>query len=84
MLMPPPPGPPPPLLLAKALAQQLHWPGVRQLWIATQRKGINVTKKQVEELVKTRGEKQIFGHLPKAERKSLAEDVDTSDRIWQI
>ena len=31
--------------------------------------------------MKTRGEKQIFGPLPKAEGKSLAEDVDTR---WQM
>ena len=40
-----------------------------------------MTKKQLEELVKSRGEKQIFGPLPKAEGKSLAEDTDTR---WQM
>ena len=59
----------------------MHWPGVRQLWIAIHRKDIDVTKKQVEELVKTRGEKQVFGSLQKAEGKSLAEDVDAR---WQM
>ena len=59
----------------------MHWPGIRQLWIGIHRKGIDVTKKQVEELVKTRGEKQVFGSLQKAEGKSLAEDVDAR---WQM
>ena len=59
----------------------MHWPGVRQLWIAIRRKDIDVTKKQVEELVKTRGEKQVFGSLQKAEGKSLAKDVDVR---WQM
>ena len=38
-------------------------------------------KKQLETLVKSRGEKQIFGPLPRAQGKSLAEDIDTR---WQM
>ena len=40
-----------------------------------------MTKKQLETLVKSRGEKQIFGPLPRAQGKSLAEDIDTR---WQM
>ena len=63
------------------MATEMHWPGIRQLWIAVRRQGIDVTKKQVEELVKTRGEKQIFAPLQRAEGKSLAEGVDVR---WQM
>ena len=60
---------------------RLHWPGLRQLWIAIRREGIAVTKKQVEELLASRGEKQVFGPQPRALGKSLAEDVGTR---WQM
>ena len=73
--------PPTPRQEATALAEQLHWPGLRQLWIAIRRKNIDVTKRQVKELVRSRGEKQIFGPLQRAEGKSLAEDIDTR---WQM
>ena len=40
-----------------------------------------MTKQQLEALVKSRGEKQIFGPLPRAQGKLLAEDIDTR---WQM
>ena len=70
-----------PLQQAKALAVEMQWPGARQLWMAIRRKGLDVTKKVVEELVKARGEKQIFAAPPKAQGKSFAEDVDVR---WQM
>ena len=70
-----------PLQEATALATRLHWPGLRQLWIAIRHEDIDVTKKQVAELIASRGEKQIFGPQPRALGKSLAEDIDTR---WQM
>ena len=60
-----------PLQEARALATEMHW----QLWIDMRRKGIDVTKEQVDTLVTSRGEKQIFAPLQRAEGKSLVEDI---------
>ena len=70
-----------PLQEATALATRQHWPGLRQLWLAVRREDIAVTKKQVQELIAYRGEKQSFGPTPRAEGKSLAEDIDMR---WQM
>ena len=64
-----------PLQEARALAAEMHWPGVRQLWIAIRRKGIDVTKWQVEA---QGGEPDLPPPTPpaKPQGEPLAEDID--------
>ena len=49
-----------PLLTLQELSDELWSPGIGPLWLAVKRKGVNVSKKQVEAFVKRKGEKQIF------------------------
>ena len=52
-------------------------PGVQALWLEARKRKIKVTKRDVEDLVSTRGEKQIFRPVVKATGKSVSEDVDS-------
>jgi hypothetical protein len=59
------------------LSSDLGHPGVAPLWLAAKRKGLNVTKKQVEAYVKAKGSKQIFQAVQPARGKSVAESLDS-------
>ena len=52
------------------LSAELGAPGVERLFTVARKKGINVTKNDVRELAKVRGETQIFKPLPRAEGKT--------------
>ena len=67
-----------PLQRARQVSEELGSPGVDALWLEVRKRGIGVTRKQVQELVATRGEKQIFQPLQPAKGKSVALDVDTT------
>jgi hypothetical protein len=64
------------LRLLEALSDELGNPGIGPLWLATKRKAINVTKKQVEAFVKRQGEKQIFQAVQPAKGKTVSESQD--------
>ncbi len=70
-----------PLRPLRQLSNELGNPGVGGLWLAAQRKGLNVTKKEVEAFVKRKGEKQIFQAVQPAKGKSVAESQDAR---WQM
>ncbi len=59
------------------LSNDLGHPGVAPLWLAAKRKGLNLTKKQVEAYVKAKGAKQIFQAVQPARGKSVAESLDS-------
>ena len=60
------------------LAAELGNPGVEPLWLAARRSGLEVTKKQVTELVRRRGEKQVFQPVQPARGKTVAAGADTT------
>ena len=49
-----------PLLSLRELSDELGNPGIGPLWLAVKRKGVGVSKNQVEAFVKRKGERQIF------------------------
>ena len=65
----------------KKLNNELGSPGVEALWKASQKRGINVTKAQVRDLLKASGPKQIFGKLQPADGKIASRGLDDS---WQM
>ena len=65
----------------KKLNQELGSPGVEPLFKASQKRGINVTKAEVRDLLKTSGSKQIFGKLQPADGKTVSRGLDDS---WQM
>ncbi len=65
----------------RQLSSELGNPGVTPLWLAVQRKGLNVTKKQVESFVRQKGEKQIFQAVQPSKGKSVSESLDAR---WQM
>ncbi len=65
-----------PLRPLRELSDELGDPGVAPLWLAAKRKGLNVTKKQVEAFVKQKGEKQIFQAVQPAKGKTVSESLD--------
>jgi transposase InsO family protein len=70
-----------PLRPLRQLSNELGHPGVAGLWLAAQRKGLAVSKKQVEAFVRQKGEKQIFQAVQPARGKSVAESLDAR---WQM
>ena len=60
----------------RRLAESLGSPGVQALWLAARKQKIQVTTKQVVELVATRGKKQIFRPVVPATGKSVSEDYN--------
>ena len=55
------------------LSDQLGNPGARRLHLEARRRGIQVTRKQVEDLVKRQGQRQIFQPVQPSKGKSAAE-----------
>ena len=62
----------------RRLAAELGNPGVEPLWLAARRSGLEVTKKQVTEFVRRRGEKQVFQPVQPARGKTVAAGADTT------
>ena len=62
------------------LSSSLGNPGVDALYIAAKRKKLEITKNQVREFVKNKGEKQVFGAPQRAAGKSISED----NNRWQM
>jgi hypothetical protein len=62
-------------LLAR-LSNDLGHPGVAPLWLAVQKKGLKLTRKQVENYVKQKGSKQIFQAVQPAKGKTVSEALD--------
>ena len=62
----------------RKLAAELGNPGVQPLWLAARRSGLDVTKKQVVEFVRKKGEKQIFQPVQPARGKTVAAGENTS------
>jgi len=58
------------------LARKLGTPGAQKLWQAARKEKIAVTKEQVRRFVATRGQKQIFKPLPRAQGKTASEQPD--------
>jgi transposase InsO family protein len=65
-----------PLLTLQELSDELGSPGIGPLWLAVKRKGVNVSKKQVEAFVKQKGEKQIFQAVQPAKGKTVSESLN--------
>ena len=65
---------------AQHLARSLDYPPLRAFLLDLRAAGIVISRGQAEEILKVRGEKQIFGPLQPALGKSLAEDIDVR---WQ-
>ena len=65
----------------KELSDKLGKPGALKLFLAAKKQGLDVTKKQVEEFVKSQSERQVFQRLQRSQGKTIA--GDTSDR-WQM
>jgi hypothetical protein len=62
----------------RRLAAELGNPGLVPLWLAARRSGLDVTKKQVTEFVRKRGEKQVFQPVQPAKGKTVAAGADTT------
>ena len=62
----------------RRLAADLGNPGVGPLWLAARRSGLDVTKKQVTDFVRKRGEKQVFQPVQPAKGKTVAAGADTT------
>jgi hypothetical protein len=59
------------------LYEQLGAPGQQKLWLEVRKRGIAVSRNQVNDFVRSRGERQVFAQpLPRAEGKTASEDVN--------
>ena len=58
------------------LAQRLGTPGAGKLYAAARRRGIGVTKTQVQNFVRTKGAKQLFRPLPPSKGQTASESLD--------
>ena len=63
------------------LAQHLGTPGAGKLHAAARRRGIRVTKEQVRNFVRTKGQKQIFRPLPPSKGQTASEGPSVR---WQM
>ena len=59
------------------LSNDLGHPGIAPLWLAVKKRGLNLTRKQVETYVKAKGSKQIFQAVQPARGKTVAESLDS-------
>jgi len=64
----------------RALSENLGNPGVDALFTATRRRNIDVSRKQVQEFVRAKSEKQFLGAPQKAAGKTISED----NNRWQM
>jgi hypothetical protein len=62
----------------RRLAAELGNPGLQPLWLAARRSGLEVTKKQVTQFVRKRGEKQVFQPVQPASGKTVAGGQDST------
>ena len=58
------------------LSRDLGHPGVQPLWLAVKKKGLALTKKEVELFVKRKASKQIFQAVQPAKGKTVSESLD--------
>ena len=58
------------------LAQRLGTPGASKLYAAARRRSIRVTKDQVRNFVRTKGQKQLFRPLPPSKGATANESID--------
>ncbi len=58
------------------LSSDLGHPGVQPLWLAVKKKGLPLTKNEVETYVKQKGSKQIFQAVQPAKGKTVSESLD--------
>ena len=59
------------------LSSDLGHPGIQPLWLAVKKRGLTITKKEVETYVKAKGSKQIFQAVQPARGKTVAESLDS-------
>ena len=62
------------------LSESLGNPGIEALYTAARRRNIQVTRKQVQDLVKSKSEKQVLGAPQRAAGKTVSEN----DNRWQM
>ena len=65
----------------RQLSNELGNPGAQPLWLAVQRQGIKLLKKDAEAFVKRKGEKQVFAAVQPSKGKTVGESLDAR---WQI
>ncbi len=65
----------------RQLSNELGNPGAQPLWLAVQRQGLNLLKKDVEAFVKRKGDKQVFSAVQPSKGKTVGESLDAR---WQI
>jgi len=70
----------PDLLGLWKLSDELGTPGVQALWLAVRKKKLDVTRAQVEDWVKRRGERQVFA----AVQPSRGRTVSENDNRWMM
>jgi hypothetical protein len=58
------------------LSRTLGHPGTAPLWLAVKKRGLAITRKQVESYVKKKGEKQVFQAAQPAKGKTVSESLD--------
>ncbi len=58
------------------LSSDLGHPGIGPLWLAVKKRGLAITKMQVETYVKAKGSKQIFQAVQPARGKTVSESLD--------
>ena len=64
------------------LYDELGMPGAQKLFLEVRKRGIQVSRSQVNEFVKGRAERQVFEQpLPRAEGKTASEDVHSRFQI---
>ncbi len=59
------------------LSRTLGHPGIAPLWLAVKKRGLAITRKQVESYVKKKGEKQVFQAAQPAKGKTVSESLDS-------
>ncbi len=64
-----------------SLSAALGHPGVQPLWIAAKRNAINLRRKDVESLVKKKGEQQVLSAVQPSKGKTIGESQDAR---WQM
>ena len=60
----------------RELAKRPGHPGADKLYIAARKRGIDVTRNQIKQLLE-RPERQIFRPLPQSKGQTGAEEIDT-------
>ena len=58
------------------LYEELGAPGQAKLWQEVRKRRIQVSRTQVNDFVKRRGERQVYSRLPQAKGQTASEDVN--------